>query len=277
MRSSIPSIIAALPNMTPLLMQSMVFLPMTRRGVSRLMRGSWAVLALMLPGGGEALPAGGAASVELPEAGGLVALTFDDGPRPATTGRLLDGLALRELPATFFLVGSRLAGDPEGQALVRRMAAEGHQIGVHTFDHVMLTDLSRRDYDAQVGRTRALLGRIAGPGDYWLRPPYGITDRTAEQWAASPLVLWSVDPEDWRDRDIHRIVSAVTEHVKDGDIILLHDIYDSSVDAALAIADDLTARGFTFVTVEQLAALRGVSPQAGVKYHKFPVNHGNRM
>lgn len=88
-----------------------------------------AVLALMLPGGGEALPAGGAASVELPEEGGLVALTFDDGPRPATTGRLLDGLALREIPATFFLVGSRLAGDPEGQALVRRMAAEGHQSG----------------------------------------------------------------------------------------------------------------------------------------------------
>ena len=245
-------------------------------------RGRWtlavlaAALALTLTGGREiALTAGGGASVELPEEGGLVALTFDDGPRPSTTGRLLDGLALREIPATFFLVGSRLADDPEGQAIVRRMAAEGHQIGVHTFDHVMLTDLSRRDYDAQVGRTRALLGRIAGPGDYWLRPPYGITDRAAEQWAASPLVLWSVDPEDWRDRDIHRIVSAVTEHVKDGDIILLHDIYDSSVDAALAIADDLTARGFTFVTVEQLAALRGVSPQAGVKYHKFPVNHGN--
>ena len=150
------------------------------------------------------------------------------------------------------------------------MAAEGHQVGVHTFEHVMLTDLSRRDYDVQVGRTRALLAQIAGPGDYWLRPPYGITDQAAEQWAASPLILWSVDPEDWKDRDVHRIVSAVTEHVKDGDIILLHDIYDSSVDAALAIADNLTARGFTFVTVEQLAALRGVSPQAGVKYHKFP-------
>ena len=230
-----------------------------------------AALALTLTGGREiALTAGGGASVELPEEGGLVALTFDDGPRPSTTGRLLDGLALRELPATFFLVGSRLAGDPEGQALVRRMAAEGHQIGVHTFDHVMLTDLSRRDYDVQVGRTRALLAQIAGPGDYWLRPPYGITDQAAEQWAASPLILWSVDPEDWKDRDVHRIVSAVTEHVKDGDIILLHDIYDSSVDAALAIADNLTARGFTFVTVEQLATLRGASPQVGVKYHKFP-------
>ena len=149
-----------------------------------------------------------------PSAPKYVALTFDDGPRPSTTGRLLDGLALREIPATFFLVGSRLADDPEGQAIVRRMAAEGHQVGVHTFDHVMLTDLSRRDYDVQVGRTRALLAQIAGPGDYWLRPPYGITDQAAEQWAASPLILWSVDPEDWKDRDVHRIVSAVTEHVK---------------------------------------------------------------
>ena len=204
----------------------------------------------------------------------VVALTFDDGPRSSTTGRLLDELALREVPATFFLVGSRLAGRED---LVRRMAAEGHQIGVHTYDHRAVDGLSRRDFDAQVGKTRAALAAILGDGDYWLRPPYGSLDETTRAWAGSPLILWSVDPEDWRDRDIHRIVSAVTEHVKDGDIILLHDIYDSSVDAALAIADDLTARGFTFVTVEQLAALRGVSPQAGVKYHKFPVNHGNRM
>ena len=88
-----------------------------------------------------ALTAGGGASVELPEEGGLVALTFDDGPRPSTTGRLLDGLALREIPATFFLVGSRLADDPEGQAIVRRMAAEGHQVGVHTFEPVSYTHL----------------------------------------------------------------------------------------------------------------------------------------
>lgn len=237
-----------------------------------------AVLALMLPGGGEALPAGGAASVELPEEGGLVALTFDDGPRPATTGRLLDGLALRELPATFFWWAPAWRATRKGRLWVRRMAAEGHQIGVHTFDHVMAhRAAARRDYDAQVGRTRALLGRIAGPGDYWLRPPYGITDGRRSSGRAVP---WSCGR--WTRRTggtgmSTGIVSAVTEHVKDGDIILLHDIYDSSVDAALAIADDLTARGFTFVTVEQLAALRGVSPQAGVKYHKFPVNHWNRM
>ena len=85
-----------------------------------------------------------------------------------------------------------------------------------------------------------------------------------------PVVLWSVDPEDWKDQDTGRVVGSVLSHVEDGSIILLHDIYDSSVDAALAIADNLTARGFTFVTVEQLATLRGASPQVGVKYHKFP-------
>ena len=156
-------------------------------------RGRWtlavlaAALALTLTGGREiALTAGGGASVELPEEGGLVALTFDDGPRPSTTGRLLDGLALREIPATFFLVGSRLADDPEGQAIVRRMAAEGHQVGVHTFDHVMLTDLSRRDYDVQVGRTRALLAQIAGPGDYWLRPPMALPIRWRSSGRPAP-------------------------------------------------------------------------------------------
>ena len=150
------------------------------------------------------------------------------------------------------------------------MAAEGHQIGVHTFDHVMLTDLSRRDYDAQVGRTRALLGRIAGPGDYWLRPPYGITDRAAEQWAASPLVLWSVDPEDWKDKDVDRIVAAVVEHVKDGDIILMHDIFDTSVDAALRVVDNLLSEGYCFVTVEQLMEERQVEPAEGTVFRALP-------
>ena len=211
---------------------------------------------------------GGATTVELEEGEPpLVALTFDDGPRNSTTGRLLDGLALREVPATFFLVGNRIEGSEE---LIRRMAADGHQIGIHTFEHVVVSDLSRKDFDLQVGKTRALLAEILGDGEFWLRPPYGLFDSSVRKWADCPIILWSVDPEDWKDRDVHRIVSAVTEHVKDGDIILLHDIYDSSVDAALAIADNLTARGFTFVTVEQLAALRGASPQVGVKYHKFP-------
>ena len=193
----------------------------------------------------------------------VVALTFDDGPRASTTGRLLDELALREVPATFFLLGHRISGNED---LVRRMAAEGHQIGVHTYDHVEVTGLSRADFDLQVGKTRSLLLDILGEGDFWLRPPYGLTDAAARQWADSPIVLWSVDPEDWKDHDVARIVAAVVEHVEDGDIILMHDLYDSSVDAAVQIVDALLSKGYCFVTVEDLLAWNGVEPQNGELY-----------
>ena len=217
------------------------------------------ILLAALSAPAPSLPADAPAEVEL-DGRPLVALTFDDGPRSSTTGPLLEGLALREVPATFFLVGSRVAGNEE---LVRRMAQEGHQIGVHTFDHIELKGLTRREFDLQVGKTRAALANLLGDGDFWLRPPYGIFDRPAAQWADSPLVLWSVDPEDWRDSDIDRVVASVTEHVQDGDIILLHDLYPSSASAALRIVDRLQERGFSFVTVEQLMELRGRPAEKG--------------
>lgn len=197
----------------------------------------------------------------------LVALTFDDGPRNKTTGALLDGLALREVPATFFLVGSRISGSEE---LIRRMAAEGHQIGVHTYDHVVVTDLSREDFDLQVGKTRALLIDILGDGEYWLRPPYGIVDEAVERWCDCPLILWSVDPEDWKDEDVERIVASVLEHVQDGDIILMHDIFPTSVEAALRVVDALLGKGYCFVTVEQLMEQRGQEVRSGVQYRRVP-------
>lgn len=225
----------------------------------------FAVLAALLPPSDRPVPADAPVEVELASPP-LVALTFDDGPRSSTTGPLLDGLALREVPATFFLVGSRIPGNED---LVRRMAAEGHQIGIHTYDHVELKGLSRRDFDLQVGRTRALITQLAGEGSYWLRPPYGLLDKTAEGWCGGPVILWSVDPEDWKDDDIDRIVAAVVEHTSDGDIILLHDLFPSSARAALRIVDTLLARGYCFVTVEQLMAQKGVTPEAGTRYRKI--------
>lgn len=202
----------------------------------------------------------------------LVALTFDDGPRSSTTGPLLDGLALREVPATFFLVGNRIPGNED---LVRRMAAEGHQIGVHTYDHVSLKGLSLCDFDLQVGKTRALLSELLGEDSYWLRPPYGLIDRPAEHWCGSPIVLWSVDPEDWKDEDAARITACVLEHVSDGDIILMHDLFSGSPEAALSVVDALLARGYCFVTVAQLMEARGVTPQPGVCYRKIPPGENN--
>lgn len=234
------------------------------RGVGAFLMAACVALALGPGDGLEARPAGGGAMVEIGDGGPpLVALTFDDGPRNSTTGRLLEGLALREAPATFFLVGSRIPGSEE---LLREMKAAGHQIGIHTYDHVKITELTHQQFDFQVDKTRELLVDALGEGDYWFRPPYGITDSAVSQWADTPLVLWSVDPEDWKDRNTDRIVNSVLGRAKDGDIILMHDIYDSSVDAALRIVDGLRDRGYCFVTVEQLLELRRVQPERGVRY-----------
>ena len=223
-------------------------------------------LTCALPAPEGTAPAGGPAEVTV-EDPPLVALTFDDGPRSSTTGPLLDGLELREVPATFFLVGNRIPGNED---LVRRMAAEGHQIGIHTYDHVELKGLSRRDFDLQVGKTRALLTGLLGEGSYWLRPPYGLIDKAAENWCGGPIILWSVDPEDWKDDNIDRITAAVLDHVSDGDIILMHDLFASSEEAALQVVDALLDRGFCFVTVEQLMQARGVVPEAGGRYRRLP-------
>ena len=208
----------------------------------------------------------GGAEVEV-ENTPLLALTYDDGPGGASTEKLLDGLALREVPATFFLVGQQIPGQ---EALVRRMAAEGHQIGLHTQSHVMLTKAGEEQIRQEITENREQLTELLGEGDYWLRPPYGKYNDSVKHWANSPLVLWSVDPEDWKDRNRDRIVEAVVSRVQDGDIILMHDIYDSSVEAALEIVDRLTDRGFTFVTVKQLMDLRGEKPVPGNTVSALP-------
>ena len=219
-------------------------------------------LFVMAPGAGEqTTPAAGEGAVEMP----MVALTFDDGPRRSTTTQLLDGLAQRKVPATFFVVGSRVKGNEE---LLQRMVREGHQIGMHTYSHTQLTGLSSAQIACEIQQGRQALTQALGPGDYWLRPPFGLVNSCVKACADSPIILWSVDPEDWRDSDTQRIVDHVVSNAKDGDIILLHDMYPSSVQAALEIVDRLGERGFCFVTVEQLLSREGDGPQKGECYRR---------
>lgn len=199
--------------------------------------------------GGETLPAGEK----------YVALTFDDGPRRGTTDRLLDGLKERGIKATFFLIGSRIQDHAD---LVARMAEEGHQIGNHTWSHV---HLGGEKADAQeVQRTETALEELLGGEGYWLRPPYGDVPEGME--LRVPLVKWSVDPRDWESRNAAQVTQAVLRDARPNAIILLHDIYPSSVEAALKIVDALEAEGYWFVTVEELLRLNGVTPEAGVMY-----------
>ena len=234
------------------------------------------LLLLLLVGCGrsdpDAIPVDG--SAPLAESAPLVAITFDDGPSSVNTPRLLDGLAQRDVKATFFLVGSMAA---DNMSLVRRMAEEGHQLALHTYDHSSqkgLTGLSESQFRAQVDTTRDLLTALTEQTDFALRPPYGFVDDSVKLWANAPIILWSVDPEDWADRDTERIVNHIVNHAKDGDIILLHDIFSSSVDAALRVIDALEARGFQFVTVDELFAARGITPEKGVVYESLPPHRG---
>lgn len=193
----------------------------------------------------------------------FVALTFDDGPRAGTTGSLLDGLRARGADATFFLVGSRIAGN---EALLRRMRDEGHQIGNHSWSHRELRPVFAAILNREIGLTNESIRAVCGNGSYWVRPPYGLLRKSQQSCLSTPLIHWSVDPEDWKLLDAEKVTAAVLEKVGPGDIILLHDIYPSSVDAALRIIDALEPEGYVFVTVEELLALYGVAPQAGRFY-----------
>ena len=200
---------------------------------------------------------------ETPETQKLIALTFDDGPRRSTTTALLDGLAQRGVHATFFLIGSQIEVNRD---VVRRMDREGHQIGIHTYDHVQLTGLNRADFDAQVEKTRSELISVLDHNDFLLRPPYGILDDSVKAWAGCPIILWSIDPEDWSDQNTERVVQEVVAQARDGGIILMHDIFPESVDAALQIVDALHAQGYWFCTIDELFDARGISLEAGKSY-----------
>ncbi|MBM6871602.1 polysaccharide deacetylase family protein [Pseudoflavonifractor phocaeensis] len=193
----------------------------------------------------------------------LVALTFDDGPRRSTTTALLDGLAQRGVKATFFLIGRQIPGNED---LIRRMDAEGHQIGIHTYDHTILTGLNEADFQAQVEVTRTLLTQLLGHNGFLLRPPYGMVDDGVKAMAGAPIILWSVDPEDWREQGADLVSQHLISQAKDGDILLLHDIFPGSVEAALETVDALMDQGFYFVTVEELFSLRHISLENGCVY-----------
>lgn len=178
-----------------------------------------------------------------------VALTFDDGPHPVYTKKLLEGLEARNVTATFFVVGKNIPGN---EALIAQMDRDGHLIGNHTYDHVKICEMNGSDACEQVEKTSSLIRGITGKDTEYVRPPFGAWNKNMECSFTMIPVLWSVDPKDWTTKNTEVIVQRVLDEVEDNDIILLHDYYDSSVDAALQIVDELLKQGYEFVTVDKL-------------------------
>ena len=197
-----------------------------------------------------------------------VALTFDDGPSGRYTRTLLDGLYEREVKATFLLCGYRMKQYPD---ITQRIFSEGHEIGYHGYSHDSMKDMSRRAIAAEIMDSQELLPEDCDP--VFLRPPGGCCSDGVRQVAEVrqlAILSWSVDPKDWATNDTAAIERAVLKNVKDGDIILLHDMTTSSVQAALDIIDVLQKLGYQFVTVSELARIRAVKIKPGKTYTSFP-------
>lgn len=199
-----------------------------------------------------------------------VVLTFDDGPSGRFTRSLLEGLEERQVKATFLLCGYRMEQYP---ALTQLIFEQGHEIGLHGFSHDCMAKMCLAQIEREINDCMALLPKGCAPA--FLRPPGGQSNATVRQAAESAglaILNWNVDPRDWATNCADQIETAVLDKVRDGDVILLHDMSESSVEAALFIVDRLQEQGFQFVTASELAALRDTALEPGKTYRCFPVS-----
>lgn len=180
-----------------------------------------------------------------------IALTFDDGPIDVAygTGYLLDGLKERNVEATFFIMGSGVEKNPD---LTRRMYEEGHLLGNHSYNHVNLTQVSVETLQSELEETCKIVKYLTGEDMAYMRPPYGAWDKSLEIYTNMLPVMWTLDPRDWDTKNTSAIVEKVVTTAKENDIILLHDGYKTSADAAFQIIDILQEKGFEFVTVDEI-------------------------
>lgn len=179
----------------------------------------------------------------------VVALTFDDGPDPRTTPQALDILKKYKAKATFFMVGQNVAGN---EALIQRVKDEGHQIGIHTWDHPVLTKLPLDQAKSQILDTQSALYKAVGIKPTITRPPYGAINLSIQNSVDQSFIMWNVDSLDWKNRNTEAILAQIKASTKPGSIILMHDIHQTTIDALPAVLDYLKKEGYSFVTVDEL-------------------------
>ena len=198
----------------------------------------------------------------------MVALTFDDGPSAVNTPRILTALEAAGGHATFFVVGTNVSKNAD---VLRRMVADGNEIGNHTWNHNYLHKATSEQIATYINQTADAVQAACGVRPVAVRPPGGGINQTAQNTLAalgSPAILWDIDTLDWKHRNTQKTISAVLDHVSDGDIVLMHDIHSPTADAAEVIIPELVARGYQLVTVTEMASMRG-GYVPGQKYFSF--------
>lgn len=223
-------------------------------------------------GNGEQAAGDGQAAVaedEEIEDGPVIALTFDDGPFTKVTNRILDVLLEYDANATFFIVGSRI--DMYSDTL-ERIYENGFEVASHTWSHANLNKLTEEEVLKEIADTTERLNFYVPVGQVLLRPPYGNANETVRALAGTALINWSLDSEDWKSRDADTIIEHVLATVKDGDIILMHDLYECTAEAVEYLVPELTARGYRLVSVSELFRIKETPLEEGVLYRN-PGDH----
>ena len=196
----------------------------------------------------------------------LVALTFDDGPSSITTPALLDILKNRDVPATFFMLGSMARNNPE---LVKQIEKEGHDIASHTMYHQNLIRITPAAVQSDINEAKAVFQDILGHLPDYTRPPYGNINDAVRNNVGTPMILWSVDTLDWKNKNTDAIVSTTMSEISDGAIILMHDVHPTSVEAVPTLINKIREAGYEFVTISELAKIRNVSLENGAVYYSL--------
>ena len=197
----------------------------------------------------------------------MVALTFDDGPNPSSTGRILDTLVKYNAAATFFDLGSLVEKYPQ---VVKREEEVGCEVGSHTYSHLNLNNLTAAGVVEEINKSKKAFENVLGHDVTLVRPPYGNANEIVKSNIHYPLINWNVDTLDWKSKNKDAIVNEVRKIGNlDGKIVLMHSIYETTADAVEVIVPELLDKGYQLVTVSELAKYKGVSLQSGVKYFGF--------
>lgn len=193
----------------------------------------------------------------------LIAFTFDDGPSTEVTNHLLDRLDDYNARVTFFVLGSRVN---TYQETLKRAYEMGNQIGSHTYSHVNLLKLDDYELTREIKRTNAAIKEILGVEPHLLRPPYGNINDHIKKIANMNIIQWGIDTLDWKYKDSTRIKNEIVSNAHDGAIVLLHDLYMTSVEGALLAMDELSKEGYAFVTIDELAEIKDIELDTTTSY-----------
>lgn len=192
----------------------------------------------------------------------MIALTFDDGPN-YNTSKVIDVLNKYDIKATFFVLGSRAINN---KGILKKMADSGMEIGNHTYNHLLLTKYDENKIRSEIEDTSEVIYSATKKRPKLLRPSYGSVNNKIKKVANMPIIIWDIDTLDWKYHNSKRITSRVVNKVRDGDIILMHDIYSASLNALSNIIPILQDNGYEFVTIDELFYYKGISLENGKVY-----------